>query len=72
MRKICYRPILDTKLSTWMPESVLKDKEWLVGGKCTTADLPFVLWNVMLGFVWICVWHGGLCFFGSCKRVSSR
>jgi len=32
-------------------ESVLKDKEWLVGGKCTIADLSFVPWNLLLGLV---------------------
>ena len=26
-------------------DSVLKEREWLVGGKCTIADLAFVNWN---------------------------
>ncbi|KZT11323.1 glutathione S-transferase [Laetiporus sulphureus 93-53] len=26
-------------------ESVLSKQEWLVGGKCTIADLSFVIWN---------------------------
>ncbi|KAJ2966533.1 hypothetical protein NUW54_g13778 [Trametes sanguinea] len=26
-------------------ESVLSQREWLVGGKCTVADLSFIAWN---------------------------
>ena len=26
-------------------DGVLKDREWLVGGKCTIADLSFITWN---------------------------
>ena len=26
-------------------ESVLSKQEWLVGGKCTIADLSFIPWN---------------------------
>ena len=29
----------------------LKDKSWLVGDKCTYADLAFVMWNIQVPFV---------------------
>ncbi len=32
-------------------EDVLKNKEWLVAGKCTIADLSFVPWNKLVGFL---------------------
>jgi len=32
-------------------EDVLKNKEWLVAGKCTIADLSFIPWNHMLGWL---------------------
>ncbi|KAI4264424.1 MAG: hypothetical protein L6R42_000460 [Xanthoria sp. 1 TBL-2021] len=32
-------------------DSALKDKEWLVGTKCTYADLAFVMWNINIDFV---------------------
>ncbi|EKM53652.1 uncharacterized protein PHACADRAFT_260122 [Phanerochaete carnosa HHB-10118-sp] len=28
-------------------ESVLSQREWLVAGKCTVADIAFVIWNVV-------------------------
>ena len=28
-------------------DSVLSGREWLVGGKCTIADLAFVHWNAL-------------------------
>ncbi|KAL8665786.1 MAG: hypothetical protein Q9202_001908 [Teloschistes flavicans] len=31
-------------------DSVLKDRDWLVGDKCTFADLSFVMWNVSIDF----------------------
>ena len=31
-------------------DSVLKVKEWLVGDKCTYADLAFVMWNTQIDF----------------------
>jgi glutathione S-transferase len=32
-------------------EDILKDKEWLVGGKCSYADLSFLPWNGLLGWM---------------------
>jgi len=29
----------------------LKDRSWLVGNKCTYADLSFVMWNLQVPFV---------------------
>ena len=34
-----------------MLDSALKDKDWLVGGKCSFADLAFVPWYGMVSFV---------------------
>lgn len=31
-------------------DSVLKDRDWLVGDKCTYADLAFVMWNMQIAF----------------------
>lgn len=31
-------------------DRALKDREWLVGDKCTYADLAFVMWNCMIDF----------------------
>ncbi|OJZ83795.1 hypothetical protein ASPFODRAFT_49233 [Aspergillus luchuensis CBS 106.47] len=31
-------------------DSVLKDRDWLVGDKCTYADLAFVMWNTQIAF----------------------
>lgn len=32
-------------------DRVLKGKEWLVGDKCTWADLAFVPWNLQIDFL---------------------
>ena len=32
----------------------LKDKSWLVGDKCTYADLVFVMWNLQIAYVSNC------------------
>ena len=32
-------------------DSHLSDRTWLVGDKCTYADLCFVMWNVQIGFI---------------------
>lgn len=32
-------------------DSHLKDRSWLVGGKCTYADLSFVMWNLQVPYV---------------------
>lgn len=32
-------------------EDILKDKEWLVGGKCSYADISFLPWNGLLGWM---------------------
>lgn len=29
----------------------LEGKQWLVGDKCTVADLSFVTWDLMVGFI---------------------
>ncbi|EIW59526.1 uncharacterized protein TRAVEDRAFT_46833 [Trametes versicolor FP-101664 SS1] len=29
-------------------ESVLSKQEWLVGGRCTVADLSFIVWNALI------------------------
>lgn len=31
-------------------DSVLKERDWLVGDKCTYADLAFVMWNTQIAF----------------------
>ncbi|RAH51751.1 glutathione S-transferase [Aspergillus piperis CBS 112811] len=31
-------------------DSVLKERDWLVGDKCTYADLAFVMWNMQIAF----------------------
>lgn len=33
-----------------MLDGYLKDKEWLVGDKCTYADLSFVTWSACIPF----------------------
>lgn len=32
-------------------DSVLAERDWLVGEKCTYADLAFVMWNTQIAFV---------------------
>lgn len=32
-------------------DNALKGKEYLVGNKCTYADLSFVTWNDMIGWI---------------------
>ncbi len=32
-------------------DRVLEGKEWLVGDKCTYADLAFVMWNAQIDFI---------------------
>lgn len=32
-------------------DSVLTNRDWLVGDKCTYADLAFVMWNTQIAFV---------------------
>ena len=34
-----------------MLDTHLKDKPWLVGDKCTYADLVFVMWNLQIAYV---------------------
>ena len=34
-----------------MLDGHLKDKPWLVGDKCTYADLSFYMWNMQIPFV---------------------
>lgn len=33
-----------------MLNSFLKGRDWLVGDKCTYADLSFVMWNVSIDY----------------------
>ena len=32
-------------------DRALKGKEWLVGDKCTYADLAFVMWNTSIDYI---------------------
>lgn len=34
-----------------MLNSHLKDRSWLVGDKCTYADLAFVMWNLQVSYI---------------------
>lgn len=36
---------------TTVLDGVLKDRKWLVGEKCTYADLSFLGWDTFLGFI---------------------
>ncbi|KAL4860388.1 hypothetical protein BDV12DRAFT_205121 [Aspergillus spectabilis] len=36
---------------TGVLEKALSGREWLIGGKCTYADLAFIPWQTMLGFM---------------------
>lgn len=64
-----------------MLDRVLADRDWLMGDKCTYADLAFVMWNTQIEFIMQGHgWEGGLypnfqrwqeAMLGreSCKRV---
>ncbi len=52
-------------------EDVLKNKEWLVAGKCTIADLSFVPWNNVLGFLFGMEGHASLDLAKEFPRVNA-
>ena len=47
----CERYNNEIKRVVGVLESHLSNRTWLVGDKCTYADLSFVMWNVQIGYI---------------------